>query len=134
MADFLDWNLWGGWPGGRHRSVGKFSEPTVDLYETNEEVIVEADVPGYDPSSISIKVSPQSLTMVGKTDDQREEKGEGYYLRERGFGRFSRTVGFPTEVMAGEALAKYRDGVLRVTVPKARRGDSESKDVPIQRE
>lgn len=129
-ADFLDWNLWGGWP----KSSRRHGDPTIDLYETQDEMVIEADVPGFDPKDISIRVSPQSLVMTGKTESRREQRDEGYFLRERGFGQFFRTVGFPAEVVADKAKAKYKDGVLRVTAPKAKQGDRGGKDIPIERD
>jgi len=126
----LDWNLWGSWP----RLFRRAGEPTVDMYETDDEVIVEADVPGYDPERLSIKVTPQAVTMKGRLETEGNEDREGYYVRERGFGEFARTLRFPTEVRAQDARAKYRDGVLRITAPKVRENSGETRDLPIERE
>ena len=129
-SDFLDWNLWASWP----RLFRRAGEPTIDMYETENEVVVEADVPGYDPNKLKVRVTPEAVTMMGRLESRRDEDRDGYFLRERGFGEFSRTVRFPTEVRAGDARASYRDGVLRITAPKVRESAAESKDVPIQRE
>ena len=129
-SDFLDWNLWGSWP----RLFRRAGEPTIDMYETENEVVVEADVPGYDPDNLKVRVTPQALTMRGRLESRRDEDRDGYFLRERGYGEFSRTVRFPTEVRASEAKASYRDGVLRVTAPKLRESAADAKEVPIERE
>jgi len=77
--DLLDWGFWGGWP-RLHRGWG---EPTVDMHETEDEVIVEVDVPGYDPKNLSARVGPDSLTIRGTLERNREEDKNGYYVRER---------------------------------------------------
>ncbi|HHW18175.1 MAG TPA: Hsp20/alpha crystallin family protein [Firmicutes bacterium] len=129
-SDFLDWNLWSNWP----RLFRRAGVPTIDMYETQKEVVVEADVPGYKPENISIQVTPHTMTMRGKLEASRNEEREDYVLREREFGEFSRTVRFPVEVRAEEARARYKDGVLRVTAPKVNQGGIGARDVPIERE
>ncbi len=129
-SDFMDWNLWGSWP----RLFRRAGEPTIDMWETDNEVIVEADVPGYNPDQISVKVTPQTLTMKGRLESGREENREGYFMREREFGEFARTVRFPTEVRSDEATARYRDGVLKITAPKLKETGNGSKDLHIERE
>ncbi|MGE5579464.1 MAG: Hsp20/alpha crystallin family protein [Bacillota bacterium] len=127
-GDFSD--FWGLWP----RMFDGTGEPTVDMYETDRDVIVEADVPGYDPDKISVKITPQGITMSGRMESRNEGNREGYLVRERRFGEFTRTVRFPTEVRAEDATAKYKDGVLRITAPKVRDDSGGMKDLPIQRE
>lgn len=127
-GDFSD--FWGLWP----RMFDGTGEPTVDVYETERDVVVEADVPGYEPEKISLKITPQGLTMSGCMESRNERDREGYFVRERRFGEFTRTVRFPTEVRAEEATARYKDGVLRVTAPKVRDDRGGVRDLPIQRE
>lgn len=129
-SDFLDWNLWGSWP----RLFRRAGEPTVDMYETDNEVVVEADVPGYDPNKISVKVTSQAVTMRGRLESKSDQNREGYFVREREYGEFTRTVRFPAEVRAESATAKYRDGVLRVTAPKIKEDSGDSRDLAIERE
>lgn len=129
-TDFFDWNLWGSWP----RLLRRAGEPTVDMYETDSEIVVEADVPGYDPNDISVRITPWSVTMKGRLESRNDRKRDGYFVREREFGEFVRTIRFPAEVRAEEATARYRDGVLRVVAPKAQDNSRDSRDLPIQRE
>ncbi len=124
------WNPWGGWLG----SLSKIGGPTIDLYENEKEVVVEADLPGFDPNNITVSVSSRSMTMSGKTRSSKERTENGYYVRERGSGQFSRTVSFPTVVLTDEAKARYKDGVLRVSIPKIAPGEGHSLNVPIERE
>jgi HSP20 family protein len=128
--DLLDWSLWGGWP----RMRRGWGEPTVDMHETEDEVIVEADVPGYDPKNLWARVSPDSLTIRGTLERKTEEDKDGYYLRERQSGRFQRTIRFPTAVHADKAVAKYKDGVLRITAPKVMKTSDGARDLTIERE
>jgi len=129
-ADFLDWNLWGNWPHFFRRA----GVPTLDMYETGKEIVVEADVPGYKPEDISIQLTPHVLTMRGRTETKKDEEREDYMLRERGFGEFSRTVRFPVEVRVEEARARYKDGVLTITVPKLEKDAGGVRDLPIERD
>lgn len=129
LLDIADRSLWGTWP-GMFRGL---REPTVDMHETEDEVIIEADVPGYDPKDLWVRVSADSVTLRGKLDKEREEDKNGYYIRERRSGSFQRTIRFPTPVQADKAVAKYRDGVLRIAAPKLAK-TPEGRDLPIERE
>lgn len=91
----------------------------VDVVETDEAVVVTADLPGYDPDDIDVSVSGRTLTLRAARDDE-EELTEGRYVRrERRHRETSRSVGLPADVDEGAADAAYGNGVLTVTLPKA---------------
>ena len=125
-GDFIDRH---NWPGFMRRA----SMPTIDMYETEKDVVVEADLPGYNPEDISLRITSYGLTMKGILEKSREDKGDDYYLREREFGSFSRNVRFPTQVISEKATAKYKDGVLRISVPKAYQNPGDCRELRIQR-
>ena len=104
---FRDW-----FPGG---SLG----PSVDLRETDREFILQADLPGIRQEDLDITVDENVIILKGETkrDEVREEKG--YHLTERRYGSFYRTIPLPTEVKSDQAVAKYKNGVLELRVPKA---------------
>ena len=92
--------------------------PSVDVSETEKEIIVRAELPGMDPKEIDISLSGNVLTIKGERKHEREEKKENFHLVERGYGSFSRTLQLPAEVRADKIKATYKDGVLNVSMPK----------------
>jgi HSP20 family protein len=94
-------------------------EPPIDVWETDTELIVEAELPGSRSDDIGLRLESNSLVLSGELPDVAEPRGA--YLRvERPRGRFHRTVTLPVDV-AGEPRATLRGGVLQVRLPKARR-------------
>ena len=95
--------------------------PTVDIAETQEEVIVKAEVPGVSKEDLDIEVLPESLSLSAQTHLEKEEgeKGARYYCRERVWERFERTIPLPAEVKTEGVSAKLKDGVLEIHLPKA---------------
>jgi HSP20 family protein len=91
----------------------------VDLLETADEVVIKASLPGVKPEDIDISVTGNLLTLRGEAKEEKEEKGETWYRRERRFGAFHRQFQLPTEVDAAKAQAAFEHGVLRLTLPKA---------------
>lgn len=96
-------------------------EPAVEMYETDNEVVVRAELPNVDPKSVDITVTNDAITLKGETRHEQEQKGRNYYRRELRYGAFARTLPLLTEVKSGEARATYKDGVLEVKIPKSER-------------
>jgi len=90
----------------------------VDMYTTDDAVVVKAAVPGVKPEDIDISLSGNTLTIKGETKAEEEIKEENYIRRERHYGAFSRTLTLPTPVVADEAEAKFENGILTLTLPK----------------
>jgi len=97
---------------------GTNAGPSVDLKETDNEIILKADIPGVNQEDLDITVDENVITLKGETkmDETREEKG--YHLTERRYGSFYRTIPLPTEVKSQQATARYKNGVLELRVPK----------------
>lgn len=91
----------------------------LDLFETNEDVVVKASLPGVTPDDIDISVTGQVLTLKGQSRDDTEDKAENYYRRERKQGTFVRQLTLPAEVDSQKAEATFEHGVLRLSLPKA---------------
>ena len=91
----------------------------VDLYETDDQVVVKASLPGVKPEDIDISVSGQLLTLRGESKEEHEEKAQNYYRRERRSGSFVRQFTLPAEVDASKADARFEHGVLNLSLPKA---------------
>ncbi|MFO8010918.1 MAG: Hsp20/alpha crystallin family protein [Dehalococcoidia bacterium] len=104
-------------------------EPAVDVYEKDDKYIVKAELPGVKKDDIDVSVSGDTLTIKGERKDESETKEENYYLAERSYGSFVRSMALPSTVDADNIEANYDDGVLEVTLPKSEK--EESKKVKV---
>ena len=91
----------------------------VDVYETDDDVVVKSAIPGVKPEDIDISLTGDTLTIKGETKFEEEVKEENYVRREMRYGSFARTVTVPVSVVADKADAEFEDGVLTLTLPKA---------------
>ncbi len=98
------------------RGVGSLA---VDMYETDEAVVVKTATPGVDPDDIDISITGDTLTIKGETRVDEEVEEGNYLCRERRYGAFSRSMTIPVAIEAGEAEAEFEDGMLTLTLPKA---------------
>ncbi len=94
--------------------------PSVDVSETAKEVVVKAELPGMDPKDIDVSVRGDILSVAGERKQEKEEKGENFHRIESTYGSFSRSIQLPAEVDAGKVNATYKDGVLKITLPKTK--------------
>lgn len=92
---------------------------TMDMYQTDENIMVKASVPGIKPDDLNISISGDVLTIRGEIKEDDEIKNSNVHIRERRFGSFSRSIALPTHVVPEKAEANFEDGVLRLTLPKA---------------
>lgn len=92
--------------------------PAMDLVETEDDLVLRADLPGLDRDDIEIEVKDNTLTVCGERKAEQEEKGEGFYRVERAFGSFSRSLDLPRGIDAGAVQASFDKGVLEVRIPK----------------
>ena len=103
----------------------------VDLYETDENVVVKAALPGVETDDIDISLTGDLLNIRAEKHEEKEEEKEGdgnvtYHLREQRYKRFSRSLRMPTTVDTAKAEAEFENGVLRLTLPKAEEGKPKS--------
>ncbi len=92
--------------------------PAVDIYEKDEKIVFEAELPGIDKDKIKVDVKGNLLTLSGERNSEQETKENGHYRRERRFGSFERTFRLPFEATEEHIEASYKDGVLTLTVEK----------------
>jgi HSP20 family protein len=92
--------------------------PAVDLVETDESLVLRADLPGLEKDDVAIEVKDSVLTLSGERRAEHEDKAEGYYRVERSFGRFSRSLTLPQGVEPDSIDAQFTDGVLEIRIPK----------------
>lgn len=123
MSNFFDYTP---------KMLGGFSSPRVDVYQTEKEVIVKAEIPGVSKEDLNLYIDESSVRLTGQTKRENELKDENAYRMERYYGSFSRTIPLPVEVKSDKAKAEYKDGVLSVTVPKVEPSKSKGRRIDIQ--
>jgi HSP20 family protein len=93
--------------------------PVVDMFETNDDLVVDFDLPGVRENDISLSITGDVLTVKGERQSNQPLNDDSCFHMERAFGKFERSIRLPMPVQAGPVRATYRDGVLEVRVPKA---------------
>jgi HSP20 family protein len=92
--------------------------PPVDIYETENELVVKADVPEVDPKNVAIQMENGTLTLKGERRFEEQGNGRGFHRIERGYGSFVRAFSLPDTVDPEKVKADYKNGVLTITLPK----------------
>ena len=98
---------------------GGWSAPAVDLYQTQDEVVVKAALPGFKADEVQINVTGDVLTIRGEMKHEEEQKDKAWHIREQRWGSFERSIGLPTAVVSDRADANFENGILTITFPKA---------------
>jgi len=92
--------------------------PAVDIYETNDSFVVSADLPGLNKDEIQIDLKDNTLTLKGEKKFEEKVSKDNYIRVERAYGSFVRSFTLPQNVDPEKIKAKYKEGVLKVTIPK----------------
>ena len=112
-------NLWSSLASDRGDGwLAQMTVPPIDLVENENTVKVRMDIPGIKPDQIDIQLNNNLLTVCGKREEEKEEKGQMFHRVERRSGSFSRSVTLPAAVNEDKVDAQYKDGVLTITMPK----------------
>lgn len=112
-------------------SAGSWN-PAVDIYETKDNVVLKAELPGMEKKDFSIEVKDSVLTLKGERKFEKETKEENYYRMERAYGSFTRSFTLPTAVDKDKVKAKFKDGVLEVTIPKTEAAKPKQVNVEVE--
>lgn len=99
--------------------TGVSAGPAIDMYQTDNDVIVKATLPGFKPEDVDISVTGETLTLRGEYKQEDEHKNTRYHIREQRSGSFERSIMLPTDVKADKARADFENGVLTITMPIA---------------
>jgi HSP20 family protein len=113
-----DWALGGSWA------------PPVDIYEHEGTLVLKAELPGIEPKDVDVRVENNVLTLRGERRFDQEVKRESCHRVERAYGSFSRSFTLPSVVDTQSIKAEFKDGILRVTMPK--REEAKPKQIQIQ--
>jgi HSP20 family protein len=116
-------------PGDEALSSALWS-PAVDIYETDEEVVVKAELPEVNQKDIDIQVENNTLTLRGERKFVKDVKRENFHRVERAYGAFSRSFTLPSTVDQEKIRADYKDGILKISMPK--REETKPKQIKVQ--
>ncbi|MFA5127960.1 MAG: Hsp20/alpha crystallin family protein [Patescibacteria group bacterium] len=105
--------------------------PAVDIYETDNAVVVEAPLAGMRPEDVQVSVEKGVLTLRGETKKEHEVEEKNYYRKEVRSGTFYREIALPAPVLDDKTAAEFKDGILRITCPKATQSKTNKVDVKI---
>ncbi|MDH5406688.1 MAG: Hsp20/alpha crystallin family protein [Candidatus Aminicenantes bacterium] len=92
--------------------------PSTEIYQTDQEIVLKAELPGIDPKNMSIHVDHGRLRIECERKHEKQANEENYHRRELAYGKFSRTFTLPTSIDQGKINARYEKGILHITLPK----------------
>ena len=93
--------------------------PAIDIYQTDEDVVVKATLPGIKADDVQINIAGDVLNIKGEMKEKNDKKEKDYHMREQRWGTFERSVMLPTSVVSDKAKAEFEDGILTIILPKA---------------
>jgi len=93
--------------------------PAIDMFQTDDEIVVKAALPGIKSDEVQINITGEVLTLKGEVQQNQEMEEKAWHLREQRFGSFERSIALPTDVVADKAKAEFENGILTITLPKA---------------
>jgi len=105
----------------------------IDVSETDAEIKMEAELPGVEEKDVEVMLSDGRLTIKGEKKQEKKEKEKDYYLHERSYGSFARSVTLPFDADPDKIKAKFANGVLTVTLPKPPEAKAKAKKIPISK-
>ena len=103
--------------------------PAVDIYETDQNLVLKAELPGVEPKDVEARIEDGTLYLKGERKAESEVKEGNYHRVERSYGSFSRTFTLPSSVNPEQVHAEFKDGVLTLTLPK--REEAKPKTIKI---
>jgi len=105
--------------------------PSVDVYETDKEIVVKADLPGVEPEDLEVYCTDDTLVLRGETRREDDRQEGNVHRTERSYGRFERQIPVPPGVRSEEVQANFRNGVLELRVPKSEEAQQRMRRIPI---
>ena len=105
--------------------------PAVDVYEDEKSFVIKAEIPGVSKSDVKVNLNENVLSITGERKFENEEKRENYHRVERRYGQFYRSFTLPPNVNAAEIAGEFKDGILRVTLPKKEEAQPKQIDVKV---
>ena len=109
---------------------GGMWEPAVDIIDSKDRIIVKVELPGVEKKDVKLSLSENNLTIQGEIKRDEEIKKEDYFCCERVYGKYARTIPLPIEVDGEKVSAKFRNGVIEITMPK--KPEVQPKEIDIE--
>lgn len=106
--------------------------PSINVSETDNAIEVTAELPGVDEKDVNLELTDDLLTISGEKKTEKEEKEKNYHLIERSYGSFRRSLRLPFQADASKADAKFKNGVLTVTLPKPPEAKAKAKKIEVK--
>ncbi len=106
--------------------------PTVDIFESNGDVVLKAELPGIKKEDIEVSLSDGSITISGEKKAESEIKQKDYYKWESSYGSFCRSFALPAEIQRDKVKSTYKDGILEVRMPKTEAAKSKEIKVKVE--
>ncbi len=106
--------------------------PAVDVTETDKAYEITAELPGMDEKNVEVSLSDGGITIKGEKKEETEEKQKDYYVSERRYGSFERHFGLPEGVDADKIEASFKNGVLKVMLPKTTEAQAPAKKIEVK--
>lgn len=111
---------------------GGIWSPATDLIDKKDKLIARVELPGVEKKDVKISLSENNLTIQGEIEKDKETKKDDYYCCERVYGTYSRTISLPAEVERDKIKAKFKNGILEITMPKS--PEKKPKEITIEAE
>ena len=93
--------------------------PAIDMYQTDDEIVVKAALPGIKADEVQINITGEVLTLKGEMKHEENKKEKAWHLHEQRWGSFERSIVLPTDVVTDKTKAEFENGILTITLPKA---------------
>ncbi len=118
--------------GRRNWLNGSIWAPAVDLIDKKDKFVAKVELPGVEKKDVKLSLNDGNLTIQGEIKKEEETQKEDYYYRERAYGNYSRTISLPGEVEKEKISAKFKNGILEITMPK--KPEVQPKEITIEAE
>lgn len=112
--------------------AGGMLKPTLDLSATEKEYAITVEIPGVDEKDVKLELANDTLTIRGEKSQEKEEKDKNYYRMERSYGSFQRVLSLPDDVDQDSIKAKFKNGVLKVTMHRKALPHSDVKRIEVK--
>mgnify|MGYP001121166250 CR=1 FL=1 len=113
-------------------TLGKGVFPVMDVTETPEQFIIEAEVPGIQKENLKLSIKKDELVIEGEKKEENKKEGESFLRIERSYGSFRRSIRLPSEIDQSKVKAKYENGVLKISLPKTEKEKPKEIEVKVE--
>ena len=106
--------------------------PTIDIFEEGNDVVVKAELPGMKKEDIDVKLTDNTIAISGEKKKEEKVEKKDFYRMERSYGSFARAFSLPSEVQTDKVKAQFKDGILKIRIPKTEEAKKKEKKVLIE--